>query len=298
MKNLDDLYNYDKNQILDTIELRSTLSNFLREDIGTGDITSNTLIPESAKAKAKIICKNKTSSIVSGLEETQLIFDLCGCDGSILVEDGSIIGKDTVVMEIVGHARSILKAERTALNLLMLMSGISTKTSLFVNSLDEFSQYVKIASTRKTSPGLRYFEKKAVVIGGGISHRTRLDKLILIKDNHISIVGSVKKAVKLAKDRYGNNRKVECEVTDYQGILDAIEFGADIVMLDNFSPQNVYECLNKIESLNLRDRVIIEVSGGVTLENVYDYGKSKPDVISIGSLTHSFQSIDYSLKII
>lgn len=298
MKHFNDFYNYDYNQTIDIVKLRSTLSEFLREDIGTGDITSDAIIPESVNAKAKIICKNKTSSVISGLYEIQLIFDICGCDTSILVKDGSIIKNGTVVMEIDGKARSILKAERTALNLLMLMSGISTKTSTFVESLGEFSRDVKIASTRKTSPGLRYFEKKAVVVGGGLSHRSRLDQLILIKDNHISIAGSVKKAVQLVRDRYGDSRKIECEVTDFQGIIDAVELGVDVVMLDNFSPIQVRESLDKMNSLNIRNKTIIEVSGGITLENIYEYAKSTPDVISIGSLTHSFHSVDYSLDIV
>jgi nicotinate-nucleotide pyrophosphorylase (carboxylating) len=156
---------------------------------------------------------------------------------------------------------------------------------------------VSVSSTRKTSPGLRYFDKKSVVLGGGISHRYRLDQLILIKDNHISIVGSVDKAIQLARSRYGFNRKVECEVSDYNGIIDAIDSGADIVMLDNFSPELVHASIEKIKNSGLRDKIVVEVSGGITLDNIYEYASAKPDVISVGALTHSFQSVDYSLEI-
>jgi nicotinate-nucleotide pyrophosphorylase (carboxylating) len=214
-----------------------------------------------------------------------------------MVEDGSAISKGTKVMSINGSARSILKAERTALNIVMRMSGISTRTRQFVEKLDDLSSLVHIASTRKTAPGLRYFDKKAVVLGGGISHRKRMDQLILIKDNHIAIVGSVKKAIELAKSAYGNKRKIECEVVNLDGIVEAISSGADIVMLDNFTPEMVRDSLEKIRRSGLRDKVIIEISGGINYDNIYDYASSRPDVISIGSLTHSVKSIDYSLEV-
>jgi nicotinate-nucleotide pyrophosphorylase (carboxylating) len=201
------------------------------------------------------------------------------------------------VLSVEGSSRSILKGERTALNLLMRMSGISTRTNKFIEKLEELSKTVRIASTRKTVPGLRYFDKKAVVIGGGISHRVRLDQLILIKDNHIAVVGSVKKAIEKARSVYGNKRKIECEVIDFGGIVEAIKSGADIVMLDNFKPEEVKESLDRIRKLGLRDNIIIEISGGINLDNIYDYAIARPDVISIGSLTHSVQSIDFSLEI-
>lgn len=290
---------YNGNTIsLNEIEERSLLSNFLKEDIGTGDITSNTLIEDNIEGIAKIICKNEGEVIVSGLHEAKIIFELCDCNCNLLVNDGDIIKKGTNVMDIQGLAKSILKAERTALNMIMHMSGISTKTSQFIKRLGEFNQYVSIASTRKTSPGLRYFDKKSVVMGGGISHRSRLDQLILIKDNHISIVGSINKAVSKAKSKFHSNRKIECEVSDYQGIIDAISSGADIIMLDNFTPQQVHDSMEKIKDSGLRDKITIEVSGKITLDNIYQYALSKPDIISIGSLTHSFQSIDFSLEIV
>jgi len=283
---------------LSEIEIRTTLVGFLKEDIGTGDITSNLLIPEGMPSKGTIVCKDIGKNIiVSGLLEAKIIFDICGCETTLLVEDGSKITKGTDVLAVKGSSRSILKGERTALNLLMRMSGISTQTNQFIDKLGGLSKTVRISSTRKTVPGLRYFDKKAVVIGGGISHRIRLDQLILIKDNHIAVVGSVKKAIEMAKSVYGDKRKIECEVNDFNGIVEAIKSGADIVMLDNFKPEEVKESLNRIRKLGLRNKIIIEVSGGINLDNIYEYAAAKPDVISIGSLTHSVQAIDFSLEI-
>lgn len=281
------------------IEKRATMVGFLNEDIGTGDITSNLLIPEETISKGTIVCKDGGKSIiVSGLSEAKIIFGICGCETTtLLVDDGTKITKGMNVLTLEGSSRSILKGERTALNLLMRMSGISTRTNQFIERLGDLSKTVRISSTRKTVPGLRYFDKKAVVIGGGISHRVRLDQLILIKDNHIAVVGSVKKAIEKARSAYGNKRKIECEVNDFNGIVEAIKSGADIIMLDNFKPEEVKESLDRVRKLGLRGRIIIEVSGGINLGNIYDYAVAKPDVISIGSLTHSVQAIDFSLEI-
>ncbi len=297
MNNYNNLYNDASISFLNKIEERSLLINFLNEDIGSGDITSNTLIDEKIQANAKIICKNEGEIVISGLSEAKTIFDICDCNSTLLVNDGDTLKKGTNVMSVQGSARAILKAERTVLNLIMHMSGISTKTSQFVKRMGEFSNFVSISSTRKTSPGLRYFDKKSVVLGGGISHRVRLDQLILIKDNHIAIVGSVNKSIQLIKSRFGSSRKIECEVSDHKGIIDAIKSGADIIMLDNFTPESVRDSMEKIKSLGIRNQVIIEVSGGITLDNIYEYASSRPDVISVGSLTHSFQSVDFSLEI-
>lgn len=280
------------------IEKRAALVGFLNEDIGTGDITSNLLIPEENISKGTIVCKDSGKSIiVSGLSEAKIIFGICGCEATLLVNDGAKIAKGTNVLTLEGSSRSILKGERTALNFLMRMSGISTRTNQFIEKLGKLSKTVRISSTRKTAPGLRYFDKKSVVIGGGISHRVRLDQLILIKDNHIAVVGSVKRAIEKARSVYGNKRKIECEVNNFNGIVEAIKSGADIIMLDNFKPEEVKESLNRVRKLDLRDRIIIEVSGGINLSNIYEYAVAKPDVISIGSLTHSVQAIDFSLEI-
>ncbi len=294
-----DLYRNDGDYstLKNDIDKRSILANFLNEDIGTGDITSNALIDEHIEATAKIICKNEGDVIASGLSEAETIFDICDCNSTMLVTDGYAIKKGTTVMVVRGPAKSILKAERTALNLIMRMSGISTKTFQFVSKLGQFSKFVSVSSTRKTAPGLRYFDKKSVVLGGGISHRFRLDQLVLIKDNHIAVVGSVGKAIQLVRSKYGPNVKIECEVSDYPGIIDAIKSGSNIVMLDNFTPDLVCSSLEEIRNSGLRNKIVIEVSGGITLDNICEYASSLPDVISIGSITHSSQSIDYSLEL-
>ena len=168
------------------LNVRHLLAKFLQEDVGTGDITSDKIIPADLEAKAEIVCKSRFA-IVCGLEEASMLFDICGCKSEILVNDGSKVVKGTVVMNVSGYARAILKAERTVLNIIMRMSGIATETWRMVH----LAKGVTILATRKTAPGLRYFDKKAVVLGGGATHRMRLDDMVLIKDNHLVIVSDV-----------------------------------------------------------------------------------------------------------
>ena len=186
------------------LDIRDSLLNFLREDIGTGDLTSNSIVQSGTYARAEIICKANKPTVVCGLEEASIIFEICKCKSKTIVRDGSLIKKGSRVMELTGNALSILKAERTALNLIMRMSGIATETKKFTALLDDCSAFVSIASTRKTAPGLRSFDKKAVAMGGGETHRMRLDDMVLIKDNHISLVGSVEKAIEHARNKIGS----------------------------------------------------------------------------------------------
>ncbi len=266
------------------------LESFLQEDVGSGDVTSENVIPASARATAEIVCKSATPAVVSGLEEAALVFDLCGCSARLLVSDGTTIKKGKVVMKISGGGRGILKAERTALNLMMRMSGISTETKRLVN----MAKGVKILATRKTAPGLRYFDKKAVVLGGGGAHRMRLDDMILIKDNHIALAGPAEKCVKAARK---NGLRIECEVRNRKEAIGAATAGADIVMLDNFTPARAKSAIRTLEKLGLRKNVKIEISGGVNSENIRNYVSTRPDFISLGSLTHSPRAVDFSLEI-
>jgi nicotinate-nucleotide pyrophosphorylase (carboxylating) len=282
---------------LSVFEIRRLLTNFLKEDIGTGDITSDTLISPHVYAQALITCKSDNKGIVAGIEESSTIFDICRCKTTILVKDGTSIKNGTTVMEIDGRALSILKAERTAINLLMRMSGIATETRMFIDSISNYNQFVRIAGTRKTAPGLRYFDKKAVQVGGGESHRMRLDDMVLIKDNHLFFSDSVEKSVRKAKKEVGSTVKIECEVTKCDDAIRAIIAGADIVMLDNFSPREVADTIKQIERKGIRGQVKLEVSGGINLRNVKSYAKAKPDIISIGHLTHSAKALDFSLEI-
>ena len=280
------------------LNVREALVKFLHEDIGTGDVTSNCLIPHDLHSRAQIICKNKKSAIVCGLEEISSVFELCGCNTKTLVSDGSWVQKGTVVMTIEGKTRSILKAERTALNMIMRMSGIASETKYIKDAIVDLSDSVIIASTRKTAPGLRFFDKKAVTIGGGYSHRIRLDDMVLIKDNHLAIIGSVTKSVEIAKKKAASSVTIECEANNSNEVIEAITAGADIVMLDNFSPEEAAKIIKEITRMGIRENVKLEISGGITMQNIRDYAKEQPDIISVGFLTHSPKAVDFSLEII
>ena len=276
---------------------RKDLLNFLREDIGRGDITSNSVLKPNLLASSTILCKDSEQAVVAGLREVGIVFDLCKCSCTALVDEGSMVSRGNEVMRIKGRARDILKAERTALNLLMRMSGIATETKKFVEVVKKISKDIEIAGTRKTAPGLRSFDKKAIKIGGGRTHRNSLDEMVLIKDNHLVLTGSIGESISSAKKLVGNNIKVECEVTDLQSAIEAINFGADVIMLDNFSPQEVENATRVLKELGLRQKCLLEISGGISLANVSQFAKSNPDIISVGSLTHSVKSVDFSLEV-
>lgn len=275
------------------LTVRKALASFLEEDIGTGDVTSESVIPTDALAKAEIICKTD-NVVVCGLEEAGTIFELCGCANKALVKDGSRVRKGKRVMAVSGSARSILKAERVALNLLMRMSGIATET----RALADAARPVKVAATRKTAPGLRHFDKKAVIAGGGMTHRMRLDDMVLIKDNHIALVGSPEECIRLAKKKVGSAIKIECEAKNQKEVVGAIKAGTDIVMLDNFTPAQAARTIKEITKLGLRKKALIEISGGVNHKNIRQYAKARPDYISMGYITHSSRAVDFSLEIL
>jgi len=274
------------------LAVREMLAGFLQEDVGTGDITSDSVIKD-VDTRAEIICKTDGATM-SGLEESAAIFDICGCSCKILARDGAKVKRGGRVMVILGSARAILKAERTALNLLMRMSGVATET----RALADLAKPVRIAATRKTAPGLRHFDKKAVVAGGGLTHRMRLDDMVLIKDNHLVLAGTPEECVRRVKQGVGSAIKVECEARDQKEAISAIKAGADIVMLDNFTPAEAAKTIKEITKLGLRKKALIEISGGVNYKNVRQYAKAKPDYISTGYITHSPKAVDFSLEII
>ena len=275
------------------ISLRKTLAGFLQEDVGTGDLTSESVIPAELVAKAEIICKT-ANAIVCGLEEANAVFDLCGCSSKAIVKDGDKVRKGQSIMTVRGNARSILKAERLALNLLMRMSGIATET----RKLADMARPVRVAATRKTAPGLRYFDKKAVIVGGGLAHRMRLDEMVLIKDNHIALSGSPKDCIRLAKKEVGSAIKIECEAKNSKEVIEAINAGADVVMLDNFTPAQAAKSIKEMKKMGLRKRALIEISGGVNHKNLKQYARARPDYISMGHITHSAAAVDFSLRIL
>src|ERR687894_1882418 len=275
------------------LNVREILANFLQEDVGAGDITSDNIIPADLEATAEIVCKSRFA-IVCGLEEASMIFDMCGCKSQILVKDGSKVRKGMVVMNVSGYARAILKAERTVLNLLMRMSGIATET----RHMGELAKGITILATRKTAPGLRYFDKKAVVLGGGATHRMRLDDMVLIKDNHLALSSDVGKTVRLVRENVGSSIKVECEARTKKEAFELVTAETDIVMLDNFTPKQAEQTIKQIRRMGLRKSVKIELSGGINDKNIRRYRRAKPDFISAGYITHSSKAVDFSLEII
>jgi len=274
----------------------SEIIKMVYQDIGFEDLTTNALINPDTIVKAKII--SREAGILSGVELSSSIFQEFSIKTIIRKFDGEGVVTDETVMEIEGDARTILSIERTVLNIIMRMSGISTITRKLVEIVRKVDNRVIVAGTRKTTPGLQFFEKEAIRLGGGDTHRFRLDDSILIKDNHIAIVGSVKKAVEKAKKYVSFTKKVEVEVESIGDALEAVISGADIVMLDNMDPNEVRNVVNVLDNKNLRNKILIEVSGGINPDNILDYAKTGVDVISTGYITHSARSLDMSLEIL
>lgn len=267
----------------------------LEEDEGFSDITSNALIDKDYNVSGQIISKD--TGIAAGMDIVYDIFDNKGVEVTKLVEDGSLINKGDVLFELLGNARDILLLERTALNISMRMSGVATSTYNIIKKVQDINPNIRIAGTRKTSPAFAKFDKEAISIGGGDTHRFALDDMVLIKDNHIATVGSVEEALKRAIENTSFTKKIEIEVENIDDAVLVAQMGADIIMLDNFNPDDISECLNKLEELGLRDNVLIEVSGGITKNNILDYAGLNIDIISLGALTHSTRSLDFSLRI-
>jgi nicotinate-nucleotide pyrophosphorylase (carboxylating) len=279
------------------LELRDSLVNFLREDVGMGDITSENVLSPDLSAYAEIICKSDKSAIVAGLEEAGILFDICNCRVQTLVRDGSIVQNGSKVMNISGRALAILKVERTALNLIMRMSGIATETRRLVDMVGKINRSIKVACTRKTAPGLRSFDKKAVVLGGGIAHRNQLDEMVLIKDNHLVLARSIEQAIGQARKKMIGSSLLECEVKNLAEMVCAVKAGSDIIMLDNFSLDKAAVAMDEIKKIGGDRKIKVEISGGIGPQNIVDYANLQPDIISLGYLTHSSNAIDFSLEI-
>jgi len=275
--------------------IEDALRGFLDEDIGHGDITTDALVDPKAKATGTVICKER--AVVAGLTESIILLKLLGCEGKPKVRDGQKVPTGTIILDASGSGSSLLKVERVLLNLLSHMSGVATATAELVNIAKKNGSSTRIACTRKTLPGLRYFEKRAVELGGGDTHRLRLDDAVLIKDNHLALAGSITESVRKAKSKVSFTRKVEVEATTPDHAVEAALAGADIVLLDNMTPQEVKKSVRLLEARKLRDRLLIEVSGGITRENLADYVQTGVDVISVGSITHSAKAIDMSLDL-
>ncbi|MGA2307934.1 MAG: carboxylating nicotinate-nucleotide diphosphorylase [Candidatus Bathyarchaeia archaeon] len=275
--------------------LEEKLRNMLAEDIGEGDITTALIVPAGATGEAEV--RFKEPGIAAGIEESTVLLESLGLKIQASFRDGEEIEADEVIMKISGDARTILSVERTLLNLLSRMSGIATATRQLVKKILNAKLKTRIACTRKTAPGLLYFDKKAVLLGGGDTHRLHLDDMILIKDNHIAMVGSLQDAVRSAKERASFSKKIEVEVTSAAAAVKAAEAGADIIMLDNFSPQQVEEAIGVLEKAGFLGRVLVEASGGITAENVLSYASKKVDIVSLGEITESPRALDINLKV-
>lgn len=268
---------------------------FLREDIGHGDITSSSLIEVDQRAKARLFYRE--AGIAAGLEEAAMVFEILGCDVVSHACDGESVNPGDTLMEIEGPARAILSGERTALNIVGRMAGIATAVAEAQRIASEASPSVRVAATRKTLPGLRELDKKAVSLGGGDTHRLRLDDCVLIKDNHLELVPSITDAVRRAKEHVSFTKKIEVEVRTLAEAAEAAEAGADIVMFDNMSPGEIRICLGALKGRGLHEGRLFEASGGITHENLADYAGSGVDIVSMGSLTHSVRSLNVKIEI-
>ncbi|OLD56088.1 nicotinate-nucleotide diphosphorylase (carboxylating) [archaeon 13_1_40CM_2_52_13] len=276
--------------------VESAIRSFLAEDLGYGDITTNVLVDSERKGEGRVVCRE--NAVIAGIEEAVILLELVGCQGTAKTRDGGRVKAGTMILSARGPARALLGVERTLLNLLSHMSGVATSTADLVSIANKESRdKIRIACTRKTLPGLRYFEKRAVELGGGDTHRLRLDDAVLIKDNHLELAGSVGACVRKAKERVSFTRKVEVEVTNPDQAVEAAEAGADIVLLDNMTPKEVASSVSLLMSRGLRDRVLVETSGGIRRENLASYARTGVDVISVGAITHSAPAVDVSLEI-
>lgn len=267
------------------------LEEYLEEDIGFGDITSDTLLSDET---LEAVITAKADCMVAGIDDVVKLFNLFCLEVQVLVSDGTMVQAGTELIVVKGEARAVLKCERLALNILMRMSGIASATNELVTRCKKINPNVKIAATRKTTPGFRYYEKRAVVIGGGEPHRFQLSDAVMIKDNHLKLMGTIEAAMeKVTKLKF--NKKIEVEVSTMDQAIKAAKLGADIIMLDNMSPEQVKNVSKEIRAL--RPDVILEISGGITPDNIENYA-AYADVISMGWLTHSVPAKDFALDVI
>ena len=270
--------------------IKKELLRFISEDIQGGDITS-VLLPKK-KIKAKIISRQE--GVLAGVKFAGDIFRLKGCNVKIIKKDGAKLKSNQIILQISGNAGTVLSCERTALNLLSRMSGISTQTNFLVSKIRKINKKTKLYSTRKTAPGLRFFDKEAIMIGGGHKHRMSLNDMVMIKDNHLLVTNSMEGIIKNARKRH---KHVEVEVENQRDAVLATNSGATIVMLDNFSPAQIKKTISALQKKKLRNKVKLEASGGINSKNIAAYAKTGVDMISVGSITNSVKGLDLSLEV-
>ena len=268
--------------------LPSELERFVTEDIGEWDLSSS-IVPD---VNARAVLLAKEDCIISGLSEAGEILGYFGLDADQLYNDGEFLSSGSVIMIVQGSSRKILQAERLVLNFLARMSGISTLTRDCVLR----AHGVKVAATRKTTPGFRIYEKRAVFFGGGDTHRFNLSDSVLIKDNHIKLMG-LEECVRAARRQASFTKKIEVEVEDLNAMQRAADLGVDIIMFDNMLPSEIKKGVEILKQKGQRERVVLEASGNITLDDLEEYAGSGIDVISLGMLTRNARWIDISLEI-
>ncbi len=277
------------------ILIERKLREFLEEDSNYTDVSSST-IPIEAISSAKII--SKSNGYISGLEELKILFDLLNVQINLKKNDGDPIKNGDIIAELTGNTRNILIGERIGLNLITHMSAITSTTRKYVSIIHDSNKRVKIACTRKTTPGLRIFEKKATVLGGGDPHRFSLDDMILLKDTHLKFYdGKISLLLSDIKKSASFSKKIEIEIEKVDDVLIAARGGADIIMLDNFTAEMVDKAIKLLNKHNLREHVLIEVSGNINQKNIADYLISEPDIISTSEITQRpSEFVDLSLR--
>jgi len=275
--------------------LEIKLRKMLAEDVGQGDITTALIVRAESVAEAEVIAKE--SGVAAGIEEAKILLESLGLKAEALVADGEKIKTKQTLMKIFGDARTILSAERTLLNVLSRMSGIATTTREMREKIQKAGLKTKVACTRKTAPGLLYFDKKAVLIGGGDTHRLHLDDMILIKDNHIKVAGSIENAVKKVREKASFSKKIEVEASKVEDVLAAAKAEVDIIMLDNFSPKQMEKAIKLLKKASFFEKVLLEASGGITAENIIAFASTGVDIVSLGEITDSPKTLDISLEI-
>ena len=279
---------------LENSDILADIGEFLREDIGRGDVTTQATVAENVRGMGKFLAKENL--VICGLEVAEAVFahlDPENPEIESTFNEGDEVEAGTVFATLKGYADVLLTGERVALNLMQRMSGVATLTRAYVKAVEGTN--ATIVDTRKTTPGLRMLEKYAVNVGGGKNHRYGLDDGILIKDNHIALAGGITKAVSAAKLKVGHLHKIEVEISNWAQLREAVEAGADIVLLDNQTPEEARKLVEMARSLN--PNVLLEASGGMDLDRVRFFAEAGVDLISVGRLTHSARALDISFKI-
>ena len=279
---------------LDNGEIIADIGEFISEDLGRGDITTQSTVPKDVRGMGKFLAKEDL--IVCGLEVAEAVFmhldpEINPIDAN--VSDGDEVKSGTVFATLKGYADVLLTGERVALNLIQRMSGVATLTRQYVEAIEGTN--ATIVDTRKTTPGLRMLEKYAVTVGGGKNHRFGLDDGVLIKDNHIALAGGITEAITAAKLKVGHLHKIEVEISNWAQLREAVLAGADIVMLDNQTPEEAEKLVEMARNMN--PNVLLEASGGMDLDKVRSFAEVGVDLISVGRLTHSARAVDISFKI-